>query len=706
VGIALPWAVETAHPESVTPEERRTAQLSDEALARAVEQSGRVALAVPLRLGRSDPTPAPSSAVVRAAQATGFRELRQDDDGLVRRAALAAAQVGVAEVEQNWAVAVARVAREPVSLPATSGQFNDFRNGRIFEDILGIPFAASSAGAYPVYPYAAVMSGEVALESFRDKIVLVGPSGALPERPVRVPGESLFAESASMPALRIDAELLAGVLDERLIVPLSRSTTAALSALLAGATLLALLLHARGTAVALGGGIVTLLASILLLRFAHVWFAPSAALLGVAAAVPWWRWRELRAASTLLDRQLRILETQPGSFAENQLEKLDSSAARGRWRFLAAARALARVHELRHFLARFLDDLSVPALVTNLDGHVVFANRGARQYFAALGNTQLDGAQLPYLLGGLAPDPVPPEFSWWDVLDTSSGVRQAGGRDALGRDMLVWVTSWYSVGAQHAGWVVTLVEVSAIRAAERARDAALHFMTGELCAPVQGILAQIRKDLKEPAWDALIEGVERDAQRTLELAEKFVQLALSRSHDYSFLVRPLHESIELAIDANEPYAERRRAKIGFRSAAKPVYARIDPDMFWRAVHTLVLNALRFGPEAGTVQVDLLEAADGREVSIVVANEGPGIAPSDQARLIRILQNIELTSPGHAGRDLGIAFVKGVLERHAGRLEFTSNPGEATAFRITLASCAAPVAAIKPERIPERPSGAV
>jgi signal transduction histidine kinase len=42
-----------------------------------------------------------------------------------------------------------------------------------------------------------------------------------------------------------------------------------------------------------------------------------------------------------------------------------------------------------------------------------------------------------------------------------------------------------------------------------------------------------------------------------------------------------------------------------------------------------------------------------------------------------------TTKGDAGTGLGLAMVLGIVQRHKGRIEIKSQPGEGTTFRITL-----------------------
>ncbi len=665
VGLALPYGAFGATEDSAAADR----------LSRLIEESRRVVVAVP---------PEPPA----GAGGRGFRDFREDEDGVLRHVALARASPGAPATEEHWVVAALRAAHVPFGLPARGTPVSDPVTGRDFTAQIGIPFSHPATRPYPLYGSEAVLAGAVPLENFRNKFVLIASAAGGPPGRIPIPGEGILGAPQAAAALQIEAQLLAGLLEGHAITTPGPLAQILFSVVPVALALLALLLPLRGAGSTLALTGLTLVLSYVMLAAAHVWFAPGAGVLGAALCLPVWRWRELRITSVLLDRQFARLAAEAESFAERNLPA-EGGPTPDRWRFVAAARSVDRIRELRRFLGRFVDELGVATLVTDLDGHVIFANRRARQYFAALGNTQIDGAQLPYLLSTLEADQVAADFSWWDILGRTETPTRAAGCDPLGREVLVWASGWSGLAGDPAGWVASLVEISGIRAAERTRDAALHFMTGELCAPVQGVLALTAEAREGGSTPELLEAIENHGQRTLELAEKFVQLTIAATHQYIFPVRPVHESVELAIDANEPFALGRNATLSLVKTGQPDFAEIDPDMFWRAVHTLIQNALRFGPDGGTVGIGVTLLADGREVGVRVNDQGPGIGGSDQARLVRMFQSIDMPGAHRGSGDLGLAFVKEVVERHHGRVEFSSNPGQGAEFWIILPCVEAP-----------------
>ncbi|MFI1133577.1 sensor histidine kinase [Streptomyces althioticus] len=74
-------------------------------------------------------------------------------------------------------------------------------------------------------------------------------------------------------------------------------------------------------------------------------------------------------------------------------------------------------------------------------------------------------------------------------------------------------------------------------------------------------------------------------------------------------------------------------------------------------------------------------ADG-EVRLWVADEGPGLAPEDAARVFDRF----FRAGGGAGSGLGLAIVQGVVRAHGGEVTVDTAPGEGLTATVTLPSC--------------------
>ena len=117
----------------------------------------------------------------------------------------------------------------------------------------------------------------------------------------------------------------------------------------------------------------------------------------------------------------------------------------------------------------------------------------------------------------------------------------------------------------------------------------------------------------------------------------------------------------------------------------PPVARIDIELFERAVANLVDNALKFCPRGARITLAAQAAPDGG-IEVFVADTGPGIAAADLPHLFdRFFRSRASVAPatGEGGKGLGLAIVKRIVELHGGEVELRSRPGEGTRVRLRL-----------------------
>ncbi|HEY9066739.1 MAG TPA: HAMP domain-containing sensor histidine kinase [Burkholderiaceae bacterium] len=119
------------------------------------------------------------------------------------------------------------------------------------------------------------------------------------------------------------------------------------------------------------------------------------------------------------------------------------------------------------------------------------------------------------------------------------------------------------------------------------------------------------------------------------------------------------------------------------ASATPPFAKVDVELFERAIANLVDNALKFCPAGSRItlsaQVDGM-AGDSRWVRVSVADTGPGIPNADLPHLFdRYYQSRQSVAPatGEGGKGLGLAIVKRIVELHGGEVRVASTLGQGT-----------------------------
>lgn len=207
-------------------------------------------------------------------------------------------------------------------------------------------------------------------------------------------------------------------------------------------------------------------------------------------------------------------------------------------------------------------------------------------------------------------------------------------------------------------------------------------------------LAFLSHDIRAPIAAALmgldsLPGAARlhePLSRALALAEDFLRTARAEALDAArFGELDLAALAHQAVDDAWTAARARGVRLVRRLPDEPVWIQGEFGLLHRALLNLVLNAAQHAPVETEVEVALEDEGDWAIVT--VTDQGPGIAPDEQARLF---QRFSRGSGQAGGTGLGLYFVRTVAEKHGGSASVSSAPGAPTRFslRLPLSSSAA------------------
>lgn len=643
-------------------------------MAEAIRRSGNVVLPVftAETAGRVQAM-LPVPPLASAARALGHVSVEPDADGVVRSVFL---REGTRDRQWNhFALALLQVAGQPVAdplpgnrAPADRGAAAWWRDFWIHIDYAG------PAGTYRSIPAAQVLAGELPDGALDGRIVLVGSTAAGLGDVYPTP---LSARQRFTPGVEISANVIDNLMSgtaRRIVAPW---TGALLTALLVAAMLPALWLFAPGWALAasVGGIGVAAAASGVLLLAEGLWWPPGAAVLAIAAFYLAWNWRRLeRAAGYLVDELGRLKRhgaVLPQDAAASAGDLIDR-------RIHDLSRATGRLLDVQAFMSSVIGSLPEAALAVGEDGRVLLANRQAVRQFGA---AAAKGADMAGLLAGFTLVGGGP-LSW---PATVAPGHFAECRDAAGRAFLFEYARCAGEEGGETAWIATLVDINPLREAERKRDQALRFLSHDIRSPQGAILALLdlhRSDPGELAQDELLARIRRYVLRTQTLAESFVELARVATAP----VRDdLLEGTDVVLDAADEcwsLAQARHIVLDTDVPDDGAPLRGDRSQLTRALINLIGNAIKYSPPHTRVDCRLVRRGD--LWCIAVRDQGRGIAAEDQVRLFQEFSRVGGAEDGdEPGFGLGLAFVKAVVDRHGGRIECDSAPGQGSEFRLLL-----------------------
>jgi signal transduction histidine kinase len=242
-----------------------------------------------------------------------------------------------------------------------------------------------------------------------------------------------------------------------------------------------------------------------------------------------------------------------------------------------------------------------------------------------------------------------------------------------------------SANGQHSGWILSIIDVTEMRQAQRQRDDAMHFLSHDIRAPQAAILTLLEFHQHDPTamtQELLQERIERHAHKALALSESFIQLVRAQSQPYRLALCNLADILLECIDDTWETRRRNRVEVMIdKKSLQEVFCRADRDLVSRAIDNLLGNALKHAPAHSAIICAVESHENGW--AIRVQDQGPGIASDKQASIFEPFARGGRPGSRADGAGLGLAFVKTVAARHGGQISLQSVPGEGCIFRFFL-----------------------
>jgi PAS domain S-box-containing protein len=226
-------------------------------------------------------------------------------------------------------------------------------------------------------------------------------------------------------------------------------------------------------------------------------------------------------------------------------------------------------------------------------------------------------------------------------------------------------------------------------AASRTKDELLAIVSHELRTPLNSILGYARMlrrgDLEEADRPRALDVIIRSAVAQSQMVEDLLDLSriVSGRMALTFEKCAVSALVSEALDAVQPAAQTKGIMVS--TAFDPDAGKIfcAPDRLRQVIWNLAMNAIKFTPAGGRVEV-AVKHADG-DIRIIVADNGVGISAGLLPHIFEpFRQEDSSTTRAHGGLGLGLALVKHIVELHGGRV-YAESPGkgEGATFTVSL-----------------------
>ncbi len=231
--------------------------------------------------------------------------------------------------------------------------------------------------------------------------------------------------------------------------------------------------------------------------------------------------------------------------------------------------------------------------------------------------------------------------------------------------------------------------------ADAAKDQFMALVSHELRNPLNAIssgLFVLRQSCPaEGKGKRALEIVERNTKLQARLVGDLLDLSRLQRGKLPLQRAPVELGTVVAAACQDYEAEVREAGLDLICDTVPgLWVHGDFDRLQQVVMNLLTNAVKFTPPPGRITVSASHTGEGARIA--VSDTGIGISPDLLPNLFESFRQGEIGGRRSAGLGLGLALVRGIIERHGGRVWAESEGvGKGSRFIVELPLVSAPVA---------------
>jgi len=350
---------------------------------------------------------------------------------------------------------------------------------------------------------------------------------------------------------------------------------------------------------------------------------------------------------------------------------------------------LRGVHEIFSTMRENLD-----TVMAGLEDGLLLFTRDARAVMVSPAAEKFLGAPAAHFIGRRVTDIFPAGHPLRDALHlegeelsevaaeteltTSEGTRRVG----------VSVQA-IQEGGERMGALVTLRDLDSLESINT------QLQVSERLAAVGRITAGVAHEVKNPLnsmrlWlenlkEFLPESKDNGAQQAVQVLDKEIDrldavvkrfLDFTRPMEVRLEATQLAELLKEVMQVAQPQLQKANVQVAQLLPIDVPEVYVDRALLKQGVLNLILNAAEAMPNGG--QLRLVLSRRGEMAEITVGDTGKGIPPENRQKIFQLFFT---TRPGGSG--IGLASTFRIVQLHNGSIDFTSEVGRGTTFRIEL-----------------------
>jgi signal transduction histidine kinase len=347
------------------------------------------------------------------------------------------------------------------------------------------------------------------------------------------------------------------------------------------------------------------------------------------------------------------------------------------------ARQLSAAEFQNALLQQIMNGMGEGVLAIDRQRRVVLANRR----FAAMFNLQAGFVGQP-LAAVLRNESILSGFD--DVLDHAAERADSASRFSIrsGIEERKIEMRAFPLPSHDLAAVALFIDVTHVERLEELRREFIADFSHEVRTP----LAALKSAVETFEFDQSLLTADQESQlrrimsrqlaRLERLAQDLSELSHIEAGDLS-LEKAEIELRRLVEDLCEDFRDRASQKqLRFVIAGENVRIHGDAMRLQQAFANLIDNAIKYGGEGTSIDIDVSSTSDAGIVGI--ADHGEGIPPEERDRIFRRFYRIDKSrSQEIAGSGLGLAITKHLILQHRGNIEVEGGAGGGATFVVTL-----------------------
>jgi two-component system phosphate regulon sensor histidine kinase PhoR len=230
----------------------------------------------------------------------------------------------------------------------------------------------------------------------------------------------------------------------------------------------------------------------------------------------------------------------------------------------------------------------------------------------------------------------------------------------------------------------TVVDITERKNAEEERSAVFSMLTHDIKSPLTVILGYC--DILETTLNnendlEMLQSIKKSCGKIQKLISDILELPkLKAGTPLNTEPVSVAELLRQIITENEQAIKQMSLSINFEIPENLPEVKADKRKIARALENLLLNAIKYNKNGGSVQVRAGLDSNGENLFVEVADTGLGIPQEDLGHIFeRFYRGKEIRK--RPGTGLGLAVVKAIADAHGGRVEIDSVLDKGSTFRI-------------------------